>query len=164
MSISRQFREELAKDFAFIIDQSTEIVPIKRGRPASKGIIKDPSRSSSPSPASRVSAKSQIEQLKKSLDLDLRQKKVEEYRKKAMDRRKIMTKEPVAKPNTPEFGKKKSCHDVRAKFPKQLLEEFPFLNSPYHADEELLPLFTLFDANCAKSDVQNAISKMMCPK
>lgn len=163
MSISRQFREELAKDFAFIIDQSAEIVPLKRGRPASRGTAKDPSRPSSPSPASRVSAKSQIEQLKKTLDLDLRQKKVEEYRKKAMDRRKIMTKD-VAKPNTPEFGKKKSGHDVRIEFPKQLLEEFPFLNSPYHADEELLPLFTLFDANCAKSDVQNAISKMVCPK
>ena len=139
-------------------------------------------------------------------DLELRQKKVEDYRKKAIERRKNMLKDTKdtsnknSRSNSPEFGvnkersskllasdnlrrnealpnimktnmkepqngcNKKRVSGIRIDFPKQLINEFPFLDSPKEINEDVAPLFTLFDLNCKKTDTHNAIGQMIMKK
>jgi hypothetical protein len=159
MSISKQFREELTRDFSFITGEAKEINPIKKGNPRS--------RSASPRP---VSAKSQLQQLKIALDLESRQKKVEEFKKKISQRKKILTTQPekTSGNSTPDFNNKKNPNaeqketarpkGLRTRFPKQLLEDFPFLDS---SDEEVLPLFKLFDSKFGKNEVTGVLHQIV---
>ena len=166
MSVSRQFREELTRDFGFITGGTKEDLPNKRPRSASR----------SASPISNRSGKSQIQKLKMNLDLETRQKTVEEYRRKAFEKRRILTKE-ITEPeekrnNTPEFNRKKELqitqtieipkrNCIRNSFPMRLLEEFPFLDSPNHYEDDSFPLFKLFDSACNRNEIQNALTSII---
>lgn len=80
MEISRTIRDDLTKEFGFITADKKQDLPSKRSR----------SRSSTPQP--KTSAKGQLDKLKMTLDMEARQKKVEEFKKKQEEKKKGITK------------------------------------------------------------------------
>ncbi|OMJ69220.1 hypothetical protein SteCoe_33116 [Stentor coeruleus] len=80
MEISRTIRDDLAKEFGFITSDKKQDLPSKRSR----------SRSSTPQP--KTSARSQLDKLKMTLDMEARQKKVEEFKKKQEEKKKMTAK------------------------------------------------------------------------
>lgn len=80
MEISRTIRDDLAKEFGFITADKKQDLPSKRSR----------SRNSTPQP--KTSAKNQLDKLKMTLDMEARQKKVEEFKKKQEEKKKVIAK------------------------------------------------------------------------
>lgn len=100
MEISRTIRSDLSKNFEFITTDKRPELPNKRVR----------SRSPTPQPKSPSSF--QLEKLKMSLDIDARQKKVEEFKRKLEEKKNLMIKPSIEmegkfKQNIPEPQKKK---------------------------------------------------------
>ncbi|OMJ92060.1 hypothetical protein SteCoe_5265 [Stentor coeruleus] len=84
MEISRTLRDDLSKKFEFITTDQSPKLPTKR------------LRSCSPTPRLKSSSSSvQLEKLKMSLDIDARQKKVEEFKRKLEEKKNFMIKSSI---------------------------------------------------------------------
>ena len=142
MNITKQLKEELTKEFEFIVGKNAKVIPLKKGKP----IV----RSQSPKP--KISAKAQLQNLKKSLDIESKQKQIEEYQ--SLKNRKVFdSPKETSGRSTPEFKNNKSrgitCNQkrktIRTVFPMRILEAFPFFNSPDIADD-IITLLDLYDS------------------
>ena len=134
MNYSRQIKEELTRDFHFLRSNiSNDILEHRQ--------IQEPKNLPQPS---KISSKSKIESLKNSLDLEAKQRKVEEYKKRAIESKFIMRqdveeKESVSPQSSP-YSLQASSNRVKNKsirtdFPKSLISEFSFFDSPTGKDK-----------------------------
>ena len=160
MSFARQFREEITRECSFLESERNEELPHKRTQP--------PPRNQSPAP--RTSSKNQIEKLKVNLDSEAKQRRVEEFKKKAAESKIIMSNEVEESDSiisTPDFKREPKKVDrpkaVRTEFPVSLIFEYPFLDSPIDVDE-IANIIKLTDERYGRQEVESVISRIVLRK
>lgn len=156
MNLARQFREEITRECNFLGNERDQELPYKRLAPNSR----------SQSPAPRTSSKNQIEQLKVKIDTEAQQRKVEEFKKKAIESKRIMSKETEETKSiqsTPDFKKHPKKVEkpkaIRTEFPENLISDYPFLDSPSDTDE-VSYIVKLADERYGPKELQNIIGQI----
>ena len=150
MSITKQLREDLTKDFGFLTETSSKF-PKKRIRPVLKDLSSKPVT---------VAADDEIS------EKNARKQKAEEYRKKALKNKRVMADHDDKNPGKKvKNSKNEKIRDqvFRVEFPKQLIEEFPFLGFP-DMEEDNLPIFKLFDSKLDKNHMKKLIQNIVFQK
>jgi hypothetical protein len=156
MNYSRQIQDDLLNEYTCLSGL--------RPNDSSKSRIPE-TRTSSPLP--RTSSKSQIESLKISLDRQEQDRKVEQFKKQALENNRIMSQgledlESKSSPSTPDFCKEiknKKNKFVRTDFPKSISSEFPFFDSPIEK-KELVDFMRLTDERIGREETFDVIERL----
>lgn len=158
MNYSRQINEELTKDFHFLRSSTSDNIFEPKPKQEPK-ILPQPSK---------ISSKSKIETLKSSLNLEAQQKKVEEYKKRAIESKFIMrqdaeAKESISPQSCPYSSKIPSIQvknkSIRTDFPQSLISEFSFFDSPTGKDN-IIDFIRLTDDGIGRDEAFDVIERL----